>query len=451
MRLRPSLKYRRFSGLQTGKASDPIKPFLSYFPGPNCQAHRWISGSYVPTTGLSYLDKNLHVSYSVITLRTMTRPRVLLYLSLNEEKRKVPSNTNQLKYLTAKSVAMLCKHECQSPHPKQGQIMLSKPLFFLGLVDTSVSSMGPSLPWWRGEVPLPFGGGSSPLPGCETPPSPDGANGAPATDGAFPPATRAPSPSSASLPPGGRVPTPAPKADPSPCCGMPSPSSCGGLPPDRPCEPPPAFPILDDLDHGCGSLARWPSIGGSWLLGGAGGISVASLSRSTEATVCGVSKFPMLAPKLNGRGDDVESFDLFRFAILGLWFTCSAGNCIIEAGWALLATTGWEMSWGIFPEGSMSPCSSGDRGNPDACVGFDKVTGPGPGSVSPSLFSTGRSICASGTDKGRDRGDAVRILESVHVVGRVPRTALESVELLFECTPMAFSVCSVLGRNGWRL
>ena len=196
--------------------------------------------------------------------------------------------------------------------------MLSKPLFFLGLVDTSVSSTGPFLPWWRGEVPLPFGGGSSPLPGCETLPSTDDASGAPATGGTFPPATRAPPPGSVSFPPGGRVPTPASKADPSPCCGMLSPPSCGGLSPDRPCEPPPASPILDDLDRGCGSLARWPSNGGSWLLGRAGGISVASLFRSTEATVCGVSEFPMLAPKLNGRGDDVESFDLFRFAILGL-------------------------------------------------------------------------------------------------------------------------------------
>ena len=94
----------------------------------------------------------------------------------------------------------------------------------------------------------------------------------------------------------------------------------------------------------------------------------------------------------------------------------------------------------------MSPFSSGDRGNSDVCVGFDKVTGPG--SVSPSIFSTGGSICASGTDKGRDRGDAVRILESVHVVGRVPGTTLESIELLFERTPMA---CPELGRIRGRL
>jgi hypothetical protein len=97
----------------------------------------------------------------------------------------------------------------------------------------------------------------------------------------------------------------------------------------------------------------------------------------------------------------------------------------------------------------MSPCSSEDRGNSDACVGFDKVAGPG--SVSPSPFSTERSICATGANKGRGRGDAVRILESVHVVGRVPGAALEPVELLFECIPMAFSVCSELVRNGRRL
>jgi hypothetical protein len=105
------------------------------------------------------------------------------------------------------------------------------------------------------------------------------------------------------------------------------------------------------------------------------------------------------------------------------------------------------MSWEIFPEGSLSPCSSGERGTSDACVDLDKVTGAG--CMSPSLCSTRGSICAIGRGRGRLRGDVVRTLASVHVGVPVPAggTALEAVELLFECTPTARSIGSELGRK----
>jgi hypothetical protein len=108
----------------------------------------------------------------------------------------------------------------------------------------------------------------------------------------------------------------------------------------------------------------------------------------------------------------VESFDLFRFAIWGPEF-CSTGDFIVGTGWVSFAMKGRKRSWVTFPEGSLSLCSFAEHGDSDACVDFDKGTAQG--CVSPSLCSTGGSICAIGRDRGRLKGDVVRTPVSVRI------------------------------------